>query len=382
MRKLWKILIVIFVAIGGIALYFAYKLYGWLTSMTEVGTALICPSTMDTIGALCFDKCPDGYTNDGTGICYGNTPANWEGTNSLMYLEKASSPSTLGSAIGCSVGKTMRGALCYDNCPAGYSSDGTNGCYQDCPTTWDGTSSLMYCEKKREYSPAISPDSCPEGYEFWGGTCYKKCPVNGTRTASCTCDFGAYGGVYTNCADTRITSAPYGGVVDGYPGYRKTATCTVQKGGIITDCANFGTTVAPSCRTGYTKKGLLCYANCPSGKQRLDSDLEYCSSTCPAGFTDIGMSCQKPSTSVTSAVPDTCPAGQEKHLASCYTACPNGREIQDSNVAFCTTKCPAGFTDIGVSCARPSQRTASHTLPEVGVCPSGKVKKDLLCYSQ
>jgi hypothetical protein len=106
-----SILLYIIVAVVLAIAYIAYKAYKSLTSLVEVGTPLICPTDKDTIGALCYDKCPDGYTNDGTGICYKNDPAGWEGTSSLTHLQKASEKSQLGQNI-CEAGMTERGALC------------------------------------------------------------------------------------------------------------------------------------------------------------------------------------------------------------------------------------------------------------------------------
>jgi len=254
------VIAVIFVIVVAIIIVIGYIIYKKFTALTEVGTPLICPSD-----------------------------------------------------------KITRGALCYDMCPSGYTSDGANGCYQDCPSGWPGTGSLMYCEKKRDYSPAKIPDACPDGYELWGGLCYKRCPAGSTRTASCTCDFGPYGGVYTNCTDTRITSRNIGDPTPEFgEGYRKTALCTIQKGGIITDCGRYGVSQVPGCPAGTEKRGALCYQVCPQGTKRNDYDLEYCSTECPSGFVDIGASCQKPSKSISVTAQSVCPGGKVKKGLLCY----------------------------------------------------------------
>lgn len=386
--KLFIIVVIIAIAISILAGYYGYKL---VKSFMEVGKPLICPADKDTIGLLCYDKCPAGYKNDGTGICYKDCPAGWEGTSSLTHCQKNRVYSSAGpiseSTLICPAGKENRAGLCYDKCPDGYTSDGANICYRDCPAGWEGTSSLTHCQKKRDYSPGKVPNTCPDGYELWGGLCYKKCPAGSNRTASCTCDFGAYGGVITDCYDQNIRNAEYGTEIPAYPGWRRTAVCTRQYGGIITDCGKYGVSQLPGCGISQEKWGALCYEKCPAGKQRLGSDIEYCGSICPAGYIDIGIGgCQKPTTTVSTGQALTavgiCPAGKEKYGLLCYPKCPEGKQRQSSDLEFCGTICPAGYIDIGIGgCQKPTQRTKSYALTEVGVCPKGSVKKGLLCYS-
>jgi hypothetical protein len=350
--------------------------------VVDVGTELNCPVGRQKIAGLCYENCPDGYTNDGIGNCYQNCPGEWDGTSSLAYCEKKR---IFGSAqnLLCPEGEVLRGGLCYPVCKQGYTSDGANVCYQDCPANWDGVSSLANCTKKREYSPAKPLNSCPEGYEMFGSICYAKCPNGGKRTASNTCDYGPYGGAYTNCLDGRITGAPMGAYLPAFGnGAHKTAACTVQTGGLVTS-GDFGKTTPFVCPPGYTQKGGLCYANCPAGKQRTNFDLEYCSTICPDGMTDIGAGCQKISYTVGQAPlteKGVCNTDYEKKGLLCYPKCEAGKQRTDADVAYCTNICPAGMTDIGISCKKQVQRAPSAMLTEVGVCPEGQTKKGLLCY--
>jgi hypothetical protein len=352
---------------------------------SSVKGGLVCPAGQTLRGALCYDNCPAGYDSDGTNGCYKSCPAGWEGTSSLGHCQKVRTYSPA-KVLSCPAGKTLRGALCYDNCPAGYDSDGTNGCYKSCPAGWEGTSSLAYCEKKRVYSPAKTVDHCPDGYENFGGICYKKCPAGSKRTAACTCDFGPYGGVYTNCMDNRITSRAHGAATPEFgEGYRKSAACSIQKGGIFTDCASYGQTADMLCPAGHTKRGALCYADCGAGRSRLDGDLEYCSTTCAPGFGDIGISCKKPTSSVTQAAltaVGVCPGG-ERRGALCYANCGVGKSRSDLDLEYCGTTCQAGFVDIGAGgCVKPSSSVTQRALTESGVCPAGQEKKGLLCYDK
>jgi hypothetical protein len=111
--------------------------------------------------------------------------------------------------------------------------------------------------------------TCPDGKQLYGGLCYKSCPAGSTRRAVCTCGFGSYGGVRTNCfATPSIIKLKLGEVCTNYgPEYRKTALCTCQKRGLVTSCALWGdaTTPAYGCLAGYEKSGLLCYPYCNEG---------------------------------------------------------------------------------------------------------------------
>ena len=73
----------------------------------------------------------------------------------------------------------------------------------------------------------------------------------------------------------------------------------------------------------WQKHGLIFYPKCRAGSAAVGGNS--CSPVCPAGMTDIGVSCQKRSYGRTAGRPlSTCGPGQEQDAALCYPACKEG----------------------------------------------------------
>lgn len=191
------------------------------------------------------------------------------------------------------------------------------------------------------------PNQCPQGYVFRDGMCWPSCP-QGFEDSLITC----------------------------------------KKPIII------GNPTPLICPVGYEQKGGLCYSKCSDGYSRKDSDLEYCSTTCPDGLKDIGIGgCEKiivqkkdkgicPSdrrlenglcynipkvgfqctaTSCTKAnirsqigvKPIGCSGNRVKRGELCYDPCPVGYERRDDNIEYCTSICPEGYNSTITGCERP-----------------------------
>ncbi len=81
-------------------------------------------------------------------------------------------------------------------------------------------------------------------------------------------------------------------------------------------------------------------------------------------------------------MPNVCPNNRVLKGLLCYPACSAGYERRGDNIEFCSTKCPSGFTNIGIGgCQKPRRNVGGQGLTVVGVCPSETpVRKGELCY--
>jgi len=163
----------------------------------------------------------------------------------------------------------------------------------------------------------------------------------------------------------------------------------------------------PVCNTGYTGVGPLCWQTCPDGFTDTGADclkpasygrgagyallalsqcqsdnpqgceqnglLYYplcaanfhnvgccvCSPNCPAGWTDIGVSCQKGSYGRGAGIPLVCAAGQEEDTGLCYTPCSSGYQ---GIGPVCWASCPSGMTACGAMCVAGAEECADKML--------------------
>ena len=146
------------------------------------------------------------------------------------------------------------------------------------------------------------------------------------------------------------------------------------------------------CAPGEEAIGALCYNSCAvhntatTTYERRTDNLEFCSTKCPSGFTNIGIGgCVRPKVSVPSK-PLECAPGRELIGALCYDNCNvynNGTtsyERRKDNLEFCSTACPSDFTNIGIGgCQRPRWHADSTSM----VCPPNKREYSTslgLCY--
>jgi hypothetical protein len=263
----------------------------------------------------------------------------------------------VGKPLVCPASMVQRGLLCYDACPEGWPSDGTNSCYQPCPAGWPGTETLTHCQHKAIYSTVGAdasksiPKGCPSGQVAHAGLCYdvpqgwhvtapgfigKECP-SGWRDDGTTCwkDIHTYG-----------RGA-------GYPIWDEAKCKTENSGG----CEKSGAIWYPVCKTGYVARGCCL---CERPPQTMSKSVK----------SQIGK------------LPSSCSGGRVLVGRLCYPACETGYERRGDNVEYCSSKCPSGFTNIGIGgCQKPSKRVAGQGLTIVGVCPEATpVRKGELCY--
>lgn len=264
----------------------------------------------------------------------------------------------VGAPLVCPADRTARGGLvCYQNCPAGWQSDGTAGCYQPCPAGWPGTETLTHCQHATIYSTVGAdtsksiPNACSGGKTDYAALCYnvpagwevtapgfigKKCPA-GWRDDGTTCwqDLDSYGRG------------------SGYALWHEDK-CRAENNG---SCEQNGAMWYPTCRPEYDAAGCCICSRAP---KTISKEVQ----------SQIGT------------LPDGCPDGRQLIGRLCYPGCSAGYERRGDNLEYCSSVCPAGFTNIGIGgCQKPRRNVDGKGLTEVGVCPSETPKRKLeLCY--
>lgn len=211
-------------------------------------------------------------------------------------------------------------------------------------TTWEepeplaygrGVGSPMVCAATEDYQAGLCYPKCSSGYSGVGPVCWKSCPAG-------FADDGAF-----------CRKASYGRGV----GTPLTCASNEQQGGAL---------CYPRCRSGYSGVGPVCWQGCRSGYSDHGA-------TCYKNLFDwyfkdsYGRGAGKPL--------HTCPSGKQKDGALCYPTCRQGYQGVGP---VCWGGCPSGFSDIGVSCAKPSYGRGVG-LP-VHNCPAAMEKDAGLCY--
>lgn len=312
------------------------------------GSPTTCPSGRELYASTCVLACPSGSTRTAACTCDDLKVT----TNCSLY----GTSHALGSSGGpiCTAANTEYYAgFCYNSCPSGYTRTAACTCQR-------GSLPVTDCTK---YGSQGTPQqSCPSGYSLFQGLCYtNQCEVDGgTRTASDTCDFGSYQGVDTDCSKYYNQSCPIG--------YNKTAICSCQKGGIVTDAGRYDVTQTPtqSCPSGQQLYGGLCYTSCPSGLNRTAA------CTCSDPNYDLQTDCTKYGS--TNQVPNGCPAGSDYFGSVCYSAaCPSGSK----RTASCTCQSGTGPT---TDCSKYGDPQALGS-PQGPQCAAGQDYFAGLCYS-
>jgi hypothetical protein len=179
------------------------------------------------------------------------------------------------------------------------------------------------------------PVGCSAGMDFAAGLCYPRCgggftgvgPVCWQNCPSGFRDDGAY------CAKP----APYGrGVGYGWQfgdapfnldGARDRCNRDNPAG-----CEQWGLVWYPRCRANFHAVGCC-----------------VCSPDCPAGMPDIGVSCQKQTSTRAPVLPTQCASGHEYDAGLCYPTCPAG---MNGVGPVCWGQCPSGYADHGATCYR------------------------------
>jgi hypothetical protein len=99
---------------------------------------------------------------------------------------------------------------------------------------------------------------------------------------------------------------------------------------------------------GCEQDGLLWYPKCRAGFHNFGCCV--CTPNCPAGMTDIGVSCAKQSYGRgVGTVPTACSGGKEYDAGLCYDRCRAGF---DGVGPVCWGSCPTGWDDHGATCYR------------------------------
>jgi len=391
-----------------------------------------CPSGYTKRGAVCYQNCPangtDGsyWETDGTYGCY-KRPNKWPGNTTTTHLQHDTKYSPAKPIDSCPTNKEKDGALCYDKCNTGYTGIGPVCWKVGCESGYrdDGAFCTRDIYTYAKNCTTNTRDKC------WGAKVYDGCP-GGYRTEPVTCFRDAKCSTrWDGCCWTTRACSPYGGCSDtcwGCPKTDCTSPHSMTRPSHWSDCAwttkEVYTTCSP-CNSGYTDggvfctrpqhtyakpsygrgvgtplicapgremRGALCYDNCnvynngTTTYERRNDNLEFCSTACPSGFTNIGIGgCQRPRVSVTSK-PLECAPGREALGLLCYDNCNvynNGTtsyERRKDNLEFCSTACPSDFTNIGIGgCQRPRWHADSTSM----VCPSNKRQYSTslgLCY--
>lgn len=158
-----------------------------------------------------------------------------------------------------------------------------------------------------------------------------------------------------------------------------------------------------TCRPGLERKGLLCYTPCKEGY--ANTTVNFCAAKCPEGFSDIGAFCQKPGsygrgagyTMYTSGGrggrnpegihPPSWNCEKEQGVGNCeqsgalfYPKCKPG--FHAVGCCVCSPDCPAGWTDTGTGCTKPTYSVGAGEGLDMGKCRPGFEKDPAgqLCY--
>jgi len=280
-----------------------------------------------------------------------NTAAN------KMCLKKTSDCPKLGELIMEKGG----GALCYIPCDKSegaitdphknvsstWKSDGETVCYKQY-AGWENNGqghTLTSITKRIVTTPMATPlTDCPSGYTKRGAVCYNNCPANGTDGSYWESD-GTHG-----CYKRPKT----------WPG--NTTTTHLQH-----DTKYSPAKPIDSCPSGYTKRGAVCYQNCPANGtdgSYWETDGTYgCykrPSTWPGNTTTTHL---QHDTKYSPAKPiDSCPTNKEKNGALCYDKCNTG---YTGVGPVCWGTCPANTVDVGALC-RDTCRAGYYEV--AGVC--------------
>jgi hypothetical protein len=134
-------------------------------------------------------------------------------------------------------------------------------------------------------------------------------------------------------------------------------------------------TVPTACGANHELDAGLCYPACNAG---FTGAGPLCLTGYPSGFPDQGLECGKPSSYGRGAGSIWGGAGKVKWGGLYYPAC--ATNFHNVGCCVCSPDCPAGTTDIGVSCQKGSYSRGAGTVP--GACTDGLELDAGLCYRQ
>ena len=166
---------------------------------------------------------------------------------------------TIGTA--CPPGTVQEGLLCYNNCPAGYStSPGGLICGKDCPAGWKTTPLTCYIDAETITKRARP---CPAGWRDDGTACWVDLDVYGKNCFDRSCRPG-----YTDdgCFCRRPPqrqNKEWEPCPAGYTDFGLTCTRGVQS--MNRDTVPRGEVKTRDCGPGKVYDAGLCYDPCPPG---------------------------------------------------------------------------------------------------------------------
>jgi hypothetical protein len=150
-------------------------------------------------------------------------------------------------------------------------------------------------------------------------------------------------------------------------------------------------TIPDQCAPDQDYDAGLCYKKCNAGYKGVGP---VCWASCPSGYRDDGAFCAKPAAygrgggypwkfgdglnlnKAQSRCENDNPQGCEKNGEIIYPKCRGG--FHATGCCICSPDCPAGFSDMGVSCTKPSYGRGAGTIPKN--CSGGKENQGGLCY--
>jgi hypothetical protein len=166
-----------------------------------------CMKGLEMEDSLCYSKCKDGYKSDRSTMCYKQYPE-FENNNQKHTLTSITKNTYSNSQPlnSCASNKEKSGALCYNKCRDGYSRSGQtcteNGspyivkpsplkfgktkcdnnkkkvgalCYDKCKGDYDNILGVCTPHKYTDLKDPGEPMTCGEGQTKKGALCYDKC---------------------------------------------------------------------------------------------------------------------------------------------------------------------------------------------------------------
>ena len=200
----------------------------------------------------------------------------------------------------------------------------------------------------------VIPTGCPPGYENDAGLCYKICkPGYAGAGPMCwrTCPEGYRDdGAYCNKPGNGEAYGRGGGFPwkfgDAFNLDAAMKRCEAEHGkGNCEKCLEI---IYPKCKSGFRAVGC-----------------NICTSVCPEGMKDNGVSCHKDSYGRgVGLIPTGCPSGKVNQGGLCYTPCKNG--MKGIGPVCWDIDCPDNYPiSCGASCAETTNHCISATLDQV-----------------
>jgi hypothetical protein len=244
-------------------------------------------------------------------------------------------------AVGCCV--------CSPNCPDGFHDDGA---FCGKPTYFRNIGTVPDCSPAQVKDAGLCYEPCRDGYSGVGPVCYANCPA-GWKDTGVACIKDSYGngaGLPLNeCGEKEMDAGLcYNKCKDGYKGVSAVCWKTCPNGwrdtGIACQKDSYGNGAGSTLNYCGDKEmdAGLCYNKCSDGYKGAGP---VCWATCPDGWKDIGAACEKDKyNNGDGHVPIICSNNQELVDGQCYDKCKVGFIRQGTK---CIATCPEGFTDVG-----------------------------------